>query len=228
MLDVLVMAAHPDDAELSTGGTIVALKEKGYKVGILDLTDGEPTPRGTRKIRLKEAEQARKELGIDFRKTLDLDNRYLMDSRLAREKVAEVMREQRPSIILSHYPGDVHPDHAAAARICKYARFYAKLTKTEMSGDPYYPPVWFNFYAMHLRRFFKPSFIMDISDSMEAKMKAVRCYQSQFGSSMEEGGFEDYIRNINRMWGSRIGVNYGEPFYSPEELGLKGIEDLVR
>lgn len=228
MLDILVMAAHPDDAELSVGGTMAKLRQQGYKVGILDLTDGEPTPHGTHETRLKEAKEAKEKLGIDFRKTLDLDNRYLMDSRDARERVAQVLREEQPSIIFSHYPGDIHPDHAQAAEICKFARFYAKLTKTKMSGAPYYPPLWFNFYAMHLRRIFKPSFIMDISDTIETKMEAVRSYRSQFGPGTEMSKFEEYLKNMNRMWGSKIGVKYAEPFYSPEELGLKGFEDLVR
>ncbi len=228
MLDVLIIGAHPDDAEISSGGTLAKMQKMGKKVGILDLTDGEPTPNGDHETRMKEAEKAKEKLDLSFRKTLDFSNRYLMDNLEARTEAAEVIRTQRPDILLTQHSADLHPDHVASAKIGKFARFYGKLTKTDMRGDPYFAPLWLNFFSSHLRTEREPSFLIDISSTMEQKMDAVKQYKSQLGEVSEDGSSYERIRAYNSYWGGKIGTKYAEPFYAPESLGLDGLDSILK
>ena len=139
-LDYLVVAPHPDDAELGMGGTIVRLVRAGWRVGIVDLTSGEPTPHGDPGKRRTETEAATKILGIAHRENAGLVNRELESTIPARIKLAEVYRRLRPRVVFVPYWRDAHPDHLAATRLAVEARFHAKLTKTGMAGEPYYPP----------------------------------------------------------------------------------------
>mgnify|MGYP001559523905 CR=1 FL=1 len=170
MLDILCIGAHPDDIEVSMAGTILKLKALGYKIGILDLTNGEPTPFGTVKKRLSERDNASKLLLVDERITLDLPNRYLQNTIAAREKVAIIYRKLKPKIIFTHYPEDSHPDHIAASKITTDARFFAKLTKTDLEGEPFYHYKIFYHSANHLRLVLKPAFIINISEYMKHKI----------------------------------------------------------
>ncbi len=136
---VLAIGAHPDDVEIGMGGTIAALVAAGHRVTILDLTNGEPTPMGSPERRRAESEEAARVLGVARRITLGLPNRYLEDTVENRTAVAEVIREVRPELLFIPYWVDAHPDHVAAERLSEAARFYAKLTKTEMRGEPFYP-----------------------------------------------------------------------------------------
>ena len=131
-LDYLVIAPHPDDAELGAGGTILSLKAEGARVGILDLTDGEPTPHGSPEIRAKETAAATALLGIDWRGNLGLRNRFLTDDLPSRALLASKLRELRPRIVLAPYWQDAHPDHVAASSLVDAARFWAKLTKSDL------------------------------------------------------------------------------------------------
>lgn len=230
MLDVLAIGAHPDDLELGMGGAIRSFLDAGLKVGMLDLTNGEPTPFGSPEVRAEEARAAAETLGVTMRQTLDLPNRYVEDTIEARQKVAEVIREWRPQTLFIHYWDDAHPDHVAACRLCEAARFYAKLTKTDMRGEPHYPERVFYFFSNHLRGLHpKPAFILDISDQIDVKMESVQKYYSQFEEGRPEGHkFYDLVRSRNAYWGSLIGTRYGEPFASREEIGLRGIGDLIR
>src|SRR5690625_3283084 len=188
MLDVLAIGAHPDDVELGMGGAIGLFLESGLKVGILDLTNGEPTPFGSPEERAKEADAAAKALGVTVRRTLPLPNRELQDTLEARRMVAEVIREWRPQTLFIHYWDDAHPDHVSACRLCEAARFYAKLTKTDMRGEPFYPERIFYFFSNHLRGLHpEPAFILDVSDHMDTKMASVRAYYSQFEKGRPEG-----------------------------------------
>lgn len=232
MLDVLAIGAHPDDVELAMGGAIRVFIESGLKVGILDLTNGEPTPFGSPEERERESQAAAEILGVTVRRTLPLTNRELADTVEARRMVAEVIREWRPQTLFIHYWDDAHPDHVAACRLCEAARFYAKLTKTGMKGEPFYPNRVFYFFSNHLRGLHpKPAFILDISAHMETKLQAVRCYYTQFEKGRPQGegeAFYELVRSRNAYWGSLIGTAYGEPFASREEIGLLGIRELVR
>lgn len=231
MLDILVIGAHPDDAEIGMGGAIACFVAEGLRVGILDVTNGEPTPHGTPERRAAEAAEAAKILGV-VRRTLDIPNRYVQDTVENRKKIAEVIREWRPDVIFAPYWEDAHPDHIAVSRLADAARFYAKLTKTEMKGEPFYPNRIFYFFSNHLRGLHpKPAFILDVSAQMETKMAAVRCYYTQFEKGRPEGAgpaFYELVRSRNAYWGSLIGTQYGEPFTSREEIGLLGIRELVR
>ncbi len=227
MAELLVIGAHPDDAEIGMGGTIGMLVQKGHRVTLLDLTNGEPTPMGTPERRQAESEAAARVLEVARRITLPLPNRYLMDTVENRVAVAEAIREVRPEILFLPYWVDAHPDHVAAERLGEAARFYAKLTKTEMRGDPHYPSRVLHFFCTHYRLHVAPAFIMDITDQIERKMDAVACYRSQFSEERGNLAILDTIRAVARYWGTRIRRPYGEPFASKEEIGLRGLGDLV-
>ena len=228
-LDVLVVAPHPDDAEISVGGTIVCCRKAGLKVGIVDLTDGEPTPFGDVETRRRETEAATGLLGVDWRMNLGLPNRSLENTLEARPRLAEVFRTTRPSVVLAPYWEDVHPDHVAASRLADDARFWSKLTKTDMQGEPFWPPRMYYFWSIHLRNHPKPSFVFDIGDAIEQKLAAVRCYESQVlkGRPQTFPTVLDDIRDRARYWGWSIGRAYAEPFASREEIGVHDFSAIV-
>ena len=227
-LDYLVIAAHPDDAELGVGGTILSLKAHGARVGILDLTDGEPTPHGSPEIRRRETDAASTVLGIDWRGNLGLPNRLLVADLDARKRLTGVIRQLRPRILLSHYWEDAHPDHVAASALVDAARFTAKLTKTDMPGEPHYPEKIVYFFSLHLRLQLRPSLVVDVSAYHDAKLRAVACYHSQFiqGRPTTSPTFLDDLRDWSRHWGWAIGAAYGEPFVCREAVGLRDLRDL--
>jgi bacillithiol biosynthesis deacetylase BshB1 len=228
-LDYLVVAPHPDDAELGAGGAILLLKDQGARVGVLDLTDGEPTPHGSPEIRRRETEAATAVLGLDWRGNLNLRNRILTADLEARGRLAGALRELRPRILLAPYWEDAHPDHVAASALVDAARFWAKLTKTDLPGEPHYPQRIVYYFSVHLRLHRKPSFVLDISPYLERKMQAIASYRSQFieGRSATPPTILDDLRDQARYWGWAIGTGYGEPFVCREEIGLRGLRDLV-
>lgn len=227
-LDILIVAPHPDDAEISVGGTILACKQQGLRVGVIELTNGEPTPYGSPEIRVKETAAATQVLDLDWRENLGLPNRSLESSLEARRQLAVVFRMQRPKVILAPYWEDVHPDHVAASDLTDAARFWSKLSKTDMEGEPYWPPQIYYFWSIHLRIHPKPSFVFDISPYIDQKMQAVRCYESQMiqGRSTEHPTILDDIKDRARYWGWSIHKAYGEPFASREEIGLESFLPL--
>ncbi|MBA3311983.1 MAG: bacillithiol biosynthesis deacetylase BshB1 [Planctomycetaceae bacterium] len=227
-LDLLVVAVHPDDAELGAGGTIIKLARAGKRVGVLDLTTGEPTPHGSDEKRIAETAAASRVLGLSWRKNLGLPNRRLEPTIDARFAVATVFRQTRPKVILSPYWDDVHPDHVAASRLIDDARFWSKLSRTDMPGEPFYPPKLYNYFSIHLRIIERPSFVLDVSDTFEDKLKATACYESQFGHRPPEFPtlFDD-LRGRARYWGWSIGTGYGEPFASRETVGVTDFDSLL-
>jgi bacillithiol biosynthesis deacetylase BshB1 len=229
MLDILVIAPHPDDAELGMGGTIVKLLDEGRRVGVLDLTDGEPTPHGNTEIRARETAAASDVLGLTWRENLALPNRRLEPSLEARHLLAGVIRETRPRWLFAPYWIDAHPDHVAATQLVDAARFWAKLTKTDLPGQPHYPERIYNYFCVHLKQVPQPAFIMDISDQWERKAQAIACYQSQFveGRPTDPPTFLDHLRDEAAYWGKTIGTRYGEPFACREPIGLSSLAGLV-
>ena len=228
-LDYLVVAAHPDDAEIALGGTILLLKSQGMRVGVVDLTSGEPTPHGSEELRFEETQRATKKLGLDYRVNLGMANRSLEPSLGNRAVLAQIFREQRPKVIFCHHWKDSHPDHIAACQLTEAARFWAKLTKTTMGGVPYYPPRLLYYFSMHMRRQARPSIVLDISDHYYHKIEVLKCYETQ----LIEGRFpnptlplED-IESQARSWGWTIRVKYGEPLAAREELGFRSLKDLT-
>lgn len=228
-LDVLVVATHPDDAEIGVGGTILQSKADGLRVGIVDLTDGEPTPHGTPERRAAETAAATAILGVDWRCNLGLPNRSLQNTIEARRRLAEVFRLTRPQIVFAPYWEDAHPDHVAASRLADDARFWAKLTRSDLAGEPHFPPRVLYYWSIHLRIHPKPAFVLDVSGQIDGKLEAVRCYASQFltGRPQESPTPLDDIRDRARYWGWSIGVGYAEPFASREEIGLTGLRSLL-
>jgi len=231
----LILGAHPDDGEISMGATMAKLTRQGWRVELCDLTDGEPTPRCSPEQRAREAIQAAEVLGVHRRQTLDLPNRYLMDSVEGRCKVAEVIREARPDLLFVPYWEDAHPDHVQAAQLCEAARFYAKLTRTEMRGEPHYPRRVIHYLGSHYRLQRRPSFVLDVSDTFDIKLQAIQVYESQFGGEQEQGWVEhkrrtcivDTVRTVGAYFGRLVGVRYGEPFIMREEVGLTSLEGLL-
>jgi bacillithiol biosynthesis deacetylase BshB1 len=228
-LDYLVIAAHPDDAELAVGGAILLLKAQGAKVGVLDLTDGEPTPHGSTKIRRAETDAASQVLGLDYRGNLGLPNRSVTADLAARHRLAGVLRQLRPRFLFAPYWEDAHPDHVAASALTDAARFWAKLTKTDLPGEPHYPQGIFYYFSMHLRLHHRTSLVLDISPHIEEKMRAIACYRSQLieGRPTTTPTILDDIRDRARYWGWTIGTAFGEPLLCREEVGLRGLRDLV-
>lgn len=228
-LDYLVIAPHPDDAELGVGGTILMLKAEGARVGVLDLTDGEPTPHGSPEIRQRETTAATAVLGLDWRGNLGLPNRLLQPSLHARGLLAGVLRQLRPRFLFAPYWDDAHPDHVAASQLVDAARFWAKLSKTDLPGEPFYPERIIYYFSVHLRIHIKPSFITDVTAHIDRKMRALECYHSQLiqGRPVEAPTFLDTLRDRARYFGWAIGAGYGEPFVCREEVGLRSLRDLM-
>jgi bacillithiol biosynthesis deacetylase BshB1 len=225
MASILVIGPHPDDQELGMGGTIARLVRQGHKLHLVDMTNGEPTPLGTPETRARESAAAAKVLGVE-RTLLGLANRQVVHDIPSRHKLAAVIRRHRADWLFVPYPIDAHPDHVAVTRIAEDARFDAKLTKTDIPGEPCYPKRIIYYFCTHLRMNFTPNFCLDISDTIETKMAALRCYESQFGSG-NAANVPEMVRTTSGYFGSRIGTAQAEPFYTHEMLGFGGLDQLI-
>ncbi len=220
-LDVLFVMPHPDDIEITCGGTIAKLVKLGHKVGILHMTDGEPTPRGDLETRRRELAEASAILGVQHVQTLHLTNRELMDGPPARYAVATVLRRHKPQIVVGMWgrtPG-ASPDHYQGQLIVEAARFYAQLTKWDDRFDgttPYrvdwlwYRPVVISAELGH----WHSTFVIDTSDVIEQKIAAISCYKSQF-DERRLAGLLHRIRAVDAAEGGRCGFMYGELFALP-------------
>ena len=229
-LDILVVAPHPDDAEISVGGTIAVSIQQNLRVGVVELTSGEPTPHGSLEIRRRETAKSTEILDLTWRSNLDLPNRSLQATLDARRKLAEVFRTVRPQIILAPYWQDAHPDHVAASSLCDDARFWSKLSRSDMHGEPFWPPLLLHYFSIHLRIHPAPSVVVDISSHIETKMAAVNAFESQLitGRSPAFPTVIDDIRDRARYWGWSIGRAFGEPLINRESTGIASLTSLVR
>lgn len=235
-LDVLVFAAHPDDAELAMGGTIAKLSGNGLRVGIIDLTEGELSTRGTVKSRREEADAASKALNLTFRDNMKLNDGRIESTEEMRRVVVSQIRKYKPTIIFAPHGHDRHPDHVGASKLVKDSWFLSGVHKFETKEgisvqDSFRPDKIF--YYMQAYRF-EPSFIVDISEYFDAKMKAVRAYKSQFydpdseepETFISDPKFINYLEARSKFYGFQIGKEYGEPFYSDESIELDLISML--
>jgi bacillithiol biosynthesis deacetylase BshB1 len=227
-LDVLAIAAHPDDVEQTCGGTLIRMAEMGYRTGVLDLTAGDMGTRGTPEQRVAESEVAARHLLLQWR-----GNQYMPDARLentitARMTLAMRIRELRPRVVILPYWEARHPDHYVCGEIGFEACFLAGLKKLDEYSEPHRPSkiLYSSLYAD-----VKPSFIVDISGQFERRMTALLSYVSQYGETAEGGTLfpnEQEIRDrlgaIARFYGNQIGVKYGEPFVVKEAIQ---VEDIV-
>jgi len=231
-LDVIAVGAHPDDVEIACGGTLAQLVRQGYQVGIIDLTDGEPTPKSPGpEFRLAEAQRAAETLGVHQRVTLDLPNRRLFDTFESRVALAKEFRKYRPKIVIGF--GDktplASPDHWQAMQITDAAVFYSRLSKWDehFDGLPVHPIA----AQLYFRLAFEPQslhgfashFTMDISETLETKLAAIRCYHTQFPP--EKSHVFDRIRGAALLAGAASGFPAGEVFVSAKLLGAR---DLVK
>jgi len=228
-LDMLVVAPHPDDAELGMGGTIAKMLDAGWRVGVLDLTSGEPTPHGSETIRHSESIAATEILKLTWRGNAGLPNRRLEHTLPARELIASYFRVLRPRWIFAPYWQDSHPDHVAATELIEAARFWAKLSKTEMPGDRFHPERVYYYFCIHLRLAIQPDWIVDISEQWADKLQAIRAYESQFiaGQPTDQPTVIDRVTDVAAYCGGLIGRRYGEPFATKEPLALNTLRDLV-
>lgn len=228
-LDLLVVAPHPDDAEISVGGTIAKSVSEGLRVGILDLTTGEPTPHGSYEKRVAETAAATKALGVAFRGHLGLPNRRVENDLPSRRRLAEAFRLLRPRMILAPFWEDVHPDHVAASQLVDAARFWSKLSRSDLAGEPFWPAQVLYFWSIHLRNLPTPSVVIDVSDFIETKMQSVECYESQLktGRDLSFPSVLDDIRDRARYWGWSIQAGYGEPLLCREQIPVRSFSTLL-
>jgi bacillithiol biosynthesis deacetylase BshB1 len=225
MASILVIGPHPDDQELGMGGTIIRLAAQGHRVHLIDMTNGEPTPFGSVEMRAREAAAAAKVMGVE-RSPLGLSNREVVHNLESRHKLAAMIRVHRPDWMFVPYAIDAHPDHVAVTKIAEDARFDAKLTKSTIAGEPWYPKRIIYYFCTHLRMNFVPNFCIDISPQIEQKVKAIACYESQFKSNAA-GDVPGMVRTLNGYFGGRIGTAHAEPFFTHEVLGFAGLDQLI-
>jgi bacillithiol biosynthesis deacetylase BshB1 len=235
ILDVLVFAAHPDDAELAMGGTIARFANEGFSVGIVDLTRGEMGTRGSAETRQKEALEAAKILKTSIRENLLIPDGDIEITNGNIRKVVMLMRKYKPKIVFAPYFTDRHPDHINASKLIKRAMFVSglekiKTTESEIAQRAYRPAKLFYYMQTYT---FEPSFIVDISNFFETKMKAVWAYSTQFHNPessepetfISSPEFIEYVDARAKFYGFQIGKKFGEPFYCEEkiELNLNGM-----
>jgi bacillithiol biosynthesis deacetylase BshB1 len=226
ILKILIFAAHPDDAELGMGGTIKHMADDGHDVMVIDLTDGEPTPCGSRAKRKKESLSAAAVLGVT-RQTLGYKNRELLFDIEKRDHIAGIIREFCPDVIFSHYQEDSHPDHVETGKIVNDAIFAARLTKSDITGKPFRVKRLYYYYALHLKKIVVPDFFIKLTElDFESKIKALKCYKSQFIDNKQNNYVFDYIESRDKYWGYISGGNYAEGFASREALVVKDIADI--
>ncbi|MDZ4818381.1 MAG: PIG-L family deacetylase [Planctomycetota bacterium] len=233
-LDVIAVGAHPDDVEIACGGTLAKLVQQGYRVGIVDLTDGEPTPLSPGPhVRLEEAKRAAAALGVQVRVQLELPNRRLFDSFETRVALAKVFRRYRPRLVLGFGEKTplASPDHYQAMQITDAAVFYSRLTKWDAQFDhlPVHPIQAYLYYTLEFNSLGLPPgeghLVVDISDTMQMKLAAVRCYETQFPPT--KAHVIDRVQAIGMHVGSTAGYLAGELFTSTKMLGTRDLMSFL-
>ena len=229
-VDILAIAAHRDDAELTCAGTLLKATDKGYRTAILDLTAGETGTRGSAELRAAEAERAAAVLGVAERRNAGLPDAHLENTEASRRLVVEQIRHFAPRVVILPFPVGRHPDHRITAELGRDACFLAGLAKYAAPGAPHRPHKIL--YALSYREDpVKPTFVVDISAQFERKLAAIRCYASQFDGAKAAGeifptGQDLYslVETQNAHYGSLIRARYGEPYYTEETMS---VEDVV-
>jgi len=210
MLDILGLSPHPDDIELSCGGLIAKMNQKGYRVGIIDLTKGEMGTEGTGEMRIQEARKAAEILGVEVRENLDFGDCHLDSSFSKSTRLADLIRKYRPSFIIAPYGDGHHPDHAIANTLAKKALFLAKLPKIKTDHEAYSVGIVV-YYMLH--KVFDASFIVDVSGCYEKKLESIKAYKSQTNLVLKRGGLLERVKLRDQFFGLQIGVERGEPYF---------------
>jgi len=231
-VDLLAIFPHPDDAELTCGGTLIKSSRQGYKVGILDLSAGEMASRGSVELRAQEAGRAASILGVTIRQNLGLPDSRITNDPETRLSVARVMRRLKPSLVITTAPSPFgrHPDHRVCAELVRDACFIAGLKTIEPELAAHRPRKVLHSIT-YREDYLKPTFVVDISDVMEEKLASIEAYESQFGGATQAGevypngeSLSEIIRHQAAHYGSLIRVRYGEPFHTTETVQ---VEDVV-
>jgi len=235
-LDVLVFAAHPDDAELGCSGTIAAQIAQGNKVGIVDFTQGEMGTRGTPELRLQEAEDAAKILGLAARENMGFQDVFFKDDEEHQLKLIQAIRKYQPEIVLANAINDRHPDHGKGSSLASKACFMSGLTKIETFQDGVMQSPWRPKFVYHYiqNNYIEPDFIVDISDFWEIKIKSIAAFGSRFynpksqepASFISSPEFLPFIESRARELGHRINTKYGEGFTVERFIGVSNLFDL--
>lgn len=232
-LDLLAIFAHPDDAELLCGGALAKSADAGHRVGIVDLTAGEMGSQGTPELRAEEAGRAAAILGVGLRRCLGMPDSRLENTHDARLAVARVLRELRPRVVVTHWRVGRHRDHRLASEIVRDACFLSALRKLEVAGEPFRPHKLV--YATAFREDADPpSFVVDVTATLDRKIQALEAYASQFTDKTQAGEvfpggdrpLLEQIRARAAADGSRIRVGYGEPFRVDEAMAVETLADL--
>lgn len=232
-LDIIFTAPHPDDIEIGCGGAVALMVEQGHKVGLIHLTTGEPTPRGTFETRVKETKAAAEVLGVQVCENLGLTNRELMDGPPARYALATTLRKYRPKILvgMAGRTPSASPDHYQSQLITEAARFYSQFTKWDdrFGGtSPHrmdhlvYRPVSLAAETHHFHGYF----VLDITPVIDKKIAAIKCYQSQFDGERFER-LKHYVLSLAGTEGSQVGYKYGELYALPRPIGTKDMVSLL-
>src|SRR5665213_2325301 len=232
-LGILAFGVHPDDVELGCSGVLLTEKNNGKKIGIIDLTRGELGTRGTAETRDEEAANSAKILGTDIRENLDMADGFFRDDEENQRKIITVLRKHQPEIILCNAPDDRHPDHGRAARLVTEAAFLSGLRKIETHDGKIRQEAWRPKYVFNYiqDQYFKPDFVVDISDFIEKKLEAIQSFKTQFfsGDSMDDEPqtyistpeFLDSVINRSKVYGKMIGVKHAEGFLSKKMIGIR-------
>ena len=233
-LDLLAIAAHRDDVELTCGGTLAKAAKAGHRVGIIDMTQGEMGTRGDAKTRAAEAERAAQTLGVTVRLNAGLRDAHIENNEASRKKIVELIRQTRPRVVILPFPVGRHPDHRIASELGRDACYLAGLAKYEPgTGGDAHRPFKLLFALAYREDPIKPTFVVDISEVFETKMEAIRCYGSQFDGAKAAGeiyptgqDLYELIRVQSAHYGSLIRKRYGEPFYTPETQEVTDVMQL--
>jgi N-acetylglucosamine malate deacetylase 1 len=235
-LDILVIAAHPDDAELACSGTIAAHIAQGYKVGILDLTKGEMGTRGTPEIRLEESAVAAKILGLASRENLGLKDIYFKDDEVHQLEIIRIIRKYQPEIVLANAVTDRHPDHGKGASLASHACFMSGLRRIETNMKGVVQEAWRPKFIYHYiqNNYIKPDFVVDVTPYWETKIESIKAFKSQFfdpsnkepESFISSEGFLEFIEARAKEFGHSIMVKYGEGFTVERMIGVKDLFSL--
>lgn len=240
--DILAIGAHPDDIELGCSGTIINEINNGKKVAIVDLTQGELGTRGTIETRYKEAADAAQIMGVFARENLQLPDGFFENNPATQMKLIRAIRKYQPDIVLANAPEDRHPDHGRASRLIADSCFFAGLRKIETSDDEgRAQEAWRPKYVFHYiqDRYQEPSFVVDISEVFEQRMKAISAYSTQFFTKVVEDddspqsyiSTPEFLESIiarARMMGKRIGVKFGEGFVTEKVIGIGSFDAFVQ
>jgi N-acetylglucosamine malate deacetylase 1 len=231
-VDIMAIAAHRDDVELTCGGTLIKAAKRGQRTAIVDLSQGEMGTRGSAELRAQEASHAAEVLGVSARETLGLPDAGIENTPATREALARVIRRFRPRVVIAPAFEGRHPDHRVAAGLVRDACFVAGLAK--IAPDvPKHRPHKILHSLTYRQDFVRPSFVVDITDEFEQKLAAVRCYSSQFDGEIQAGEvfpngepLYDVIRHYAATYGSLIRTRYGEPYFTSEMMRVDDVAAL--